>query len=294
MSSKTELPPLLERLHSQLHDLALHEADAVVEGHLERAAKAGSTYADFLCDLLAEELATRGQRALSMRMQLAGLPRGKTLSSFDFAFQPSVDERVVRELATLRFVAEAHNVILLGPPGVGKTHLAAGLAAEAVRGGFSAYFTTAHDLTSTLGRAAREGKLEARMKSYLRPRVLVVDEVGYLPLDEVGANQLFQLISARYEKGSIILTSNKSYGQWGTIFGESTIAAALLDRLLHHSTTLNIRGDSYRLKDRKRAGLLSGSPVGASASGEGSSSGVSKVTQRGVDGVTEKVSDGGL
>lgn len=272
MKTVTDLPPLLERLHTQLHDLALHEADALVESHLERAAREAATYADFLSGLLAEELAARGHRALTMRMQLAGLPRGKTLASFDFAFQPSVDERAVRELATLRFVADAHNVILLGPPGVGKTHLAAGLASEAVRGGFSAYFTTAHDLTSTLGRAAREGKLEARLKTYLRPRVLVVDEVGYLPLDEVGANLLFQLISARYEKGSIILTSNKSYGQWGAIFGETTIAAALLDRLLHHATTLNIRGDSYRLKDRKKAGLLTMAPPASSERQEGSGS----------------------
>ena len=279
-SSSSDLPPLLERLHTQLQALALHEADALVEGHLEKAAREGRTYADFLSDLLLEEQTARSQRALTMRMQLAGLPRGKTLASFDFAFQPSVDERAVRELATLRFVSEASNVILLGPPGVGKTHLAAGLAAEAVRGGFSAYFTTAHDLTSALGRAAREGKLAAQMKTYLRPRVLVVDEVGYLPLDEVGANLLFPLISARYEKGSILLTSNKSYGQWGTIFGETTIAAALLDRLLHHSTTLNIRGDSYRLKDRKKAGLLSHAPPSEVFPEEASSGNTSKVTQR--------------
>jgi len=121
------------------------------------------------------------------------------------------------------------------------------------------------------------------MKTYLRPRVLVIDEVGYLPLDEVGANLLFQLISARYEKGSVILTSNKSYGQWGSIFGETTIAAALLDRLLHHSTTLNIRGESYRLKDRKRSGLLTGVAPVAPVAGEEVSSGVSKVTQRSLE-----------
>ena len=280
MTPTLPMTPLLERLHAQLHELSLHEADALLEGHLERAARETATYADFLSDLLSEELGTRNHRALTMRMQLAGLPRDKTLLNFDFSFQPSVDERMIRELATLRFVGEASNVILLGPPGVGKTHLAAALAAEAVRGGFSAYFTTAHDLTSNLGRAAREGKLEARLKSYLRPRVLVLDEVGYLPLDEVGANLVFQLISARYEKGSIILTSNKSYAQWGTIFGETTIAAALLDRLLHHSTTLNIRGDSYRLKDRKRAGLLNVAPPAEGVRGEGSSAGMSKVTQR--------------
>lgn len=257
VSESMPLSPLLERLHQQLANLAMPEADALLEAHLERAVQKEATYADFLADLLAEEIAARNQRALSMRMQLAGLPRGKTLQNFDFAFQPSVDERVVAELATLRFVSEASNIILLGPPGVGKTHLAAALATEAVRGGFPAYFTTAHDLTGALGRAGRANKLEAQMKVYLRPRVLVIDEVGYLPLDALGANLLFQLISARYEKGSIVLTSNKSYSEWGSIFGETTIAAALLDRLLHHSTTLNIRGDSYRLKDRKRAGLLS-------------------------------------
>jgi len=188
---------------------------------------------------------------------MAGLPTPKTLGQFDFAFQPSVDERQVRELATLRFVSDASNVILLGPPGVGKTHLALGLAVEAIAGGHSVSFVTAHELVTSLGQAAREGKLEVKLRRYLKPKVLVVDEVGYLPLDTVGATIFFQLVSARYERGSIILTSNKSYADWGQVFGENTIATAILDRLLHHSTTVNIRGDSYRLKERRKAGLLS-------------------------------------
>jgi len=143
-----------------------------------------------------------------------------------------------------------------GSPGVGKTHLAVALAEAAIQAGQAAYFMTAHDLVTDLGRAYREGRLDRRMRVYLAPKTLVIDEMGYLPLDELGATIFFQLVSARYERGSIILTSNKSYGDWGTIFGDPIIATAILDRLLHHSTTINIRGESYRLKDRRRAGLL--------------------------------------
>jgi DNA replication protein DnaC len=246
----------LERLHSVLATLQLAEADALLETHLEQAAQQERTYADFLCPLLEAEVEARRIRALSARMRMAGMPAAKSLSGFDFAFQHSIDERQIRELATLRFVSEVSNVILLGPPGVGKTHLAVALALEAIQGGHSAYFATAHNLVTDLGKAAREGKLEPRLRHYLKPKVLVVDEVGYLPLDSVGATIFFQLVSARYERGSIVLTSNKSYADWGQVFGETTIATAILDRLLHHSTTVNIRGESYRLKERRKAGLL--------------------------------------
>jgi DNA replication protein DnaC len=247
---------ILERLHQALGTLQLGEADALLENHLEQAAQQERTYADFLCPLLEAEVEARRVRALSARMRMAGLPGAKTLGQFDFAFQPSIDERQIRELATLRFVTEVSNVILLGPPGVGKTHLAVALALEAIQSGHSAYFVTAHNLVTDLGKAAREGRLEPRLRHYLKPKVLVVDEVGYLPLDTIGATIFFQLVSARYERGSILLTSNKSYADWGQVFGEMTIATAILDRLLHHSTTVNIRGESYRLKERKRAGLL--------------------------------------
>lgn len=247
----------IEQLRETLGGLGLAAIGARLESLLEEAAKKEPSYGDFLLEVMTAESDARRQRYLKTRLQLAHLPYLKTLDQFDFGFQPSIDERQIRELRTLRFVHEASNVILLGPPGVGKTHLAVALAEASIRAGQAAYFMTAHDLVDDLGRAYREGRLERRMKVYLAPKVLVIDEMGYLPLDDMGATIFFQLVSARYERGSIILTSNKSYGDWGGIFGDPIIATAILDRLLHHSTTINIRGESYRLKDRRRAGLLS-------------------------------------
>ena len=246
----------IERLQTSLISLGLKAVEARLESLLEQAANKAPSYAEFLDELLGCEVEARRTRYLRARLQLAHLPFVKNFEQFDFAFQPSIDERQFRELRSLRFVHEASNVILLGPPGVGKTHLSVALAEAAIQAGFGSYFITAHDLVTDLGRAYREGRLDRRMRIYLAPKVLVIDEMGYLPLDDLGATIFFQLVSARYERGSIILTSNKSYGDWGSIFGDPIIATAILDRLLHHSTTINIRGESYRLKDRRRAGLL--------------------------------------
>jgi len=250
----------LEKARGYLEQLGLSQAAAMLESRLEAAAHKELPYAEFLADLLGIEASARRERYLKTRTRLAHLPFQRTLDQFDFSFQPSIDQRQVRELATMAFAHDAANVILLGPPGVGKTHLAVALGLKAIESGLGVYFTRAADLLEDLRRAQEEHRLDRRMRVYVAPRILIIDEFGVWPYDRIAATAFFSLVAARYERGSIILTSNKGFGDWGEVLGDPVIATAILDRLLHHSHVLNIRGESYRLREKKRAGIMGNLP----------------------------------
>jgi len=240
-------------MQQHLKHLGLTQLEKALPTLFETARQEQWTYELFLSRAISAEIEGRDRRAAERRMTAARLPAIKTLEAFDFAFQPSLSQRLLWELADLSFVQTATNIVFLGPPGVGKTHLSLALTVKALAAGYSALFTTLTHLAEALDTASYPGLVRQRLRRYTTPSVLVIDEVGYTKLSPGQAHHFFELVTARYEHGSILLTSNTGFSDWGSLLGDEILATALLDRLLHHAEVIPINGRSYRMKDRREA-----------------------------------------
>jgi len=253
--------PPMSRLRERLQQLKRFKVHERLDTLLEQAGKEDLASADFLDRLLAEEAASKLEKHIAMRTAMARFPSLKTVETFAFKFQPSLAAKRRRELAICRWIEHGENLIFLGPPGVGKTPLAVALGLRAIQQGYRPAFTSATAVRTTLTQAYAENRREEKLTAYCVPQLRIIDESGDIPIDRQGAKLFFQLVSRRDDKGSSLLTSHQSFGQWGESVGTQVIATAILDRLLPHSIVVTIRGESYRLREKQRAGWLKPDPT---------------------------------
>ncbi len=242
------VPSVVDRIKQTMVGLKMPRAIEILDATVRQLERGEMTALEAIDALLVEELTLRENRRVKTALVMARLSTIKTLAGFDFSFQPSLDKNRIMALAELKFVDRAEVLHLVGPPGTGKSHLSLALGVEAVKAGRSVYFTTLADLVGALAKAERDGSLREKIRFFCRFALLIVDEIGYLPVIPGGGNLFFQLVNARYEKGAMILTSNRGFAEWGDLFGDPVVATALLDRLLHHAIVIQIEGSSYRLR----------------------------------------------
>ena len=238
------------KLLNNLDDLKLFKIKENIDTYINLINEKQKDIVDSFYELTNLELNFKRERAINSLVKMAGFPYHKTLEDFNFDFQPSINKDKIMDLKNLRFLENKENILFVGSPGVGKTHLATSIGIEAASNRYSTYFISCHDLVTNLKKANYENRLPEKLKNYEKYSLLIIDEVGYLPIDKEGGNLLFQLINKRYEKHSTIITTNITFDKWGELFGDIMIANAILDRLIHHSTIFNITGKSYRIKDK--------------------------------------------
>jgi len=238
------------KLINNLEILKLEKFRSFLPNYLEEITKREIPFTDALLELTEKELVFRNERASKIQISVSAFPYEKTLADFDFDFQPSINKVQMMDLESLRFLENKENILFFGSSGVGKTHLAVALGVAPAKNRYITYFISCHDLIMQLNKAHAENRLESKLKHYAKYRLLIIDEIGYLPIDRQGANLLFQLINKRYEKNSTIITTNQLFSKWGEVFSDITLANAILDRLIHHSSIIKITGLSYRLKGK--------------------------------------------
>ena len=241
---------MIEELNKNLDILELEKIKEILPEYIHKNSKNMPPFTEALNYLLKTEIEYKDTRAAEVIIKAANFPFRKTLDDYDFSFQPSVNENQIRELSNLSFIERNENIVFIGNPGVGKTHLAVSLGIQAAKHRNSVYFITCHNLMQKLNKAQKENRLDKQLQHLAQYKVLIIDEIGYLPVDHQGSNLLFQLIARRYMNKSTIVTTNMPFSRWGEVFSDNTLASAVLDRLLHYSHIIRITGNSYRIKDK--------------------------------------------